>query len=134
MKKSKSFLLLVFFVLIVFIITLEYYGAKRHRYMYPSSENVELDDFINSNKQICCIQNIVVNGKTYTLVIGHTPVASLLRLPSGPPAYIFDERNVLVDWCKDTGDNHVFVEKWAGLGHGNFTHTHTNRSRGQTQK
>jgi len=83
----------------------------------PPSGEVLLADFLNSERQICCVQEITIGEKNYTVVIGKLPKTSLLVLPSGPPAYIFDERCILIEWCRDTGDNPHFMEKWGWFKH-----------------
>ncbi|HEV7406363.1 MAG TPA: hypothetical protein VGO11_25665 [Chthoniobacteraceae bacterium] len=42
--------------------------------------------------------------------------APWLKLPSGPPAYIYDSRGRLVDWCGDSGDADQWVSRWLHAG------------------
>jgi hypothetical protein len=42
----------------------------------------------------------------------HGPLQPKAALPSGPPAYVFDETGSLVDWTSDLGDDPRFRERW----------------------
>jgi hypothetical protein len=46
----------------------------------------------------------------------HGPPQPLMALPSGPPAYVFDEAGALVDWTSDVGDDSTFSERWHRAG------------------
>jgi hypothetical protein len=35
-----------------------------------------------------------------------------LAVPSGPPAYIFDERGKFIEWCADPGDGAPYRRRW----------------------
>ena len=39
-----------------------------------------------------------------------------LAFPSGPPAYIYDHRGGMVDWCGDSGDADKWVSRWLHSG------------------
>lgn len=59
-----------------------------------------------------------VGGEPHFAVIGPYPesrVLMQLRLPSGPPAYVFDGSGTLVDWTADVGDHDAFVRKWGDV-------------------
>ena len=45
----------------------------------------------------------------------HGPVATL-TVPSGPPAYVFDQSGRLLDWTLDMGDDPGFRRKWPMTG------------------
>ena len=120
MKKNKTLFRTIVFALIVLLIMLVSYGIYSLEFIRYPSANEQLDDFLKDNRQICCIQNIVVNDRAYTLVIGRIPSGSLLLLPSGPPAYIFDERKILLDMSRDIGDNPSFIKKWGEFKHHEF--------------
>lgn len=49
------------------------------------------------------------DGAIYVLVIGQVPH---LFLPSGPPVYVFDRSERLIDWSSDIGDQTSFGERW----------------------
>jgi hypothetical protein len=53
-----------------------------------------------------------VDGKEHLVIFG--PLAGLL--PSGPPAYVFDESGRLIDWVQDSGDNSEFQNRWGPAG------------------
>ena len=127
MKKSFCFGLLTVLAGTICLMMCIHSAREALRATRPPQGEVTLTAFLASGKQICCIQDITVNDKTYTVVIGvmHT---TLLLLPSGPPAYIFDERHILVDWCGDIGDNPGFIKKWGGFKHDKQTH----QKRGET--
>ena len=65
------------------------------------------------------IRRFVQNGKVHLEVIGER-FSSPLSLPSGPPAYIFDDTGALVDWTGDRGDAPSFVSKWGSLSNAVF--------------
>ncbi len=49
------------------------------------------------------------NGSNYTIWSG--PVKTIY-LPSGPPVYVFDSVDKLIDWSSDIGDDAHFREQW----------------------
>lgn len=54
----------------------------------------------------------IADNSQYWYVIG-TFDTSLLTLPSGPPAWVFEiENGNLVDFSRDTGDNPTFLARW----------------------
>jgi hypothetical protein len=80
----------------------------------PPEGGTNLIAFLDARPQPRQIRRFVHDGKTHIEVVGK-PVPSLLSLPSGPPAYIFDESGALVDWSRDLGDSPLFVSKWGGF-------------------
>lgn len=53
------------------------------------------------------------DGKDYYEFRGFLPPPKLLgAVPSGPPAYVFDEQGHFVTWCNDIGDNNVYRQQW----------------------
>jgi len=111
MKKTLLFLLspvLLFAGAIALLLRSE---TEYHKSVQPPPGDVHLVDFLNSERQLLCVEEAVINGETYTMVTGCIPNITL-ALPSGPPAYVFDARHILIDWCADIGDNSDFVKKW----------------------
>jgi hypothetical protein len=80
----------------------------------PPKGVTNLVAFLQERPQVNQIRKFVHNGKLHVEVIGKASL-SALTLPSGSPAYIFDETGALVDWCGDLGDNSSFVKKWGGF-------------------
>ena len=86
-------------------------GAKAVR---PPAGVTNLIAFLEARPQSAEIRKFVHNEKVHLEVIGE-PFQSALSVPSGPPAYIFNESGALVDWCRDLGDQPSFVAKWGGF-------------------
>ena len=111
MKNIKSILFSLAIVGILFTCVLVYSEIQHNKMVRPPEGKVTLDEFLSIKQRICCTNNVVIDGKPHTLVLGRFDTY-FLALPSGLPAYIFDEQNVLVAWCGDTGNNSTFVKKW----------------------
>jgi hypothetical protein len=80
----------------------------------PPAGGTNLSGFLRARPQPVRIRKLVHNGKVHVEVVGK-PYSSPLSLPSGSPAYIFDETGALVDWTADLGDAPSFVKKWGSL-------------------
>lgn len=80
----------------------------------PSSAATNLVAFLQTQPQPNQIRSFVHSGKVHVQVIGK-PSISPLSMPSGSPAYIFDETGALVDWCRDLGDQPSFAKKWSSF-------------------
>jgi hypothetical protein len=52
------------------------------------------------------------DGSSYVEVIGRPPRFSLLLVPSGPPAYIFDSTGYIRYWSLDVGDSPQYWNNW----------------------
>ncbi len=59
----------------------------------------------------------LIDGERRFIELFGEPVAerSRLVLPSGPPAYVFDESLQLVDWTADQGDDSGYQDQWYGM-------------------
>lgn len=117
MKRKLLLFGLVTFAIVIVLAPFLYLGYEAAEIIRPPSGEVNLTQFLSSGRQTCCVQDIVIEDKTNTIVIGVMSIPTVIGMRPGPPAYIFDERQVLVDWCGDIGDNPGFIKKW-----GNFTH------------
>lgn len=111
MKKNVAIVAAVLACLLGVWIYSEKKGASAVR---PPEGATNLVAFLEARPQPRQIRKFIHDGKTYIEVIGK-PVTSLLSLPSGPPAYIFNENGALVDWSRDVGDNPLFANKWGGF-------------------
>jgi Rieske Fe-S protein len=80
----------------------------------PTVGATNLVAFLETQAQTNQIRSFIHNGKVYVMVIGK-PSLSPLSVPSGSPAYIFDETGAFVDWCRDLGDAPTFVKKWGSF-------------------
>lgn len=98
--------------LLVCIVAVWAYSEWRYTQDTQPPQNAKtLSAFLDARSQQGTIRRFVHNDKIYIVVVGN-PALGHLVFPSGPPAYIFDERGALVDWCYDLGDNTAFVRKW----------------------
>ena len=53
------------------------------------------------------------DGRSYYEFNGRVdPAWWCLALPSGPPAYIFDERGQFIEWCAEPGDSSRYRQRW----------------------
>ena len=77
----------------------------------PGATN--LSAFLETGPKVASIQRFTLGDRSYTEIIGRPNLIGL-SLPSGPPAYIFDESGTLRDWAGDTGNATLFNEKWQG--------------------
>lgn len=106
--------------LLVCLLAVWIYTEKRiANELRPPEGVTNLVAFLEARPQPSKIRKFPHNGKTHIELIGK-PVTSLTSLPSGPPAYVFDETGVLVDWTADRGDTPSFVRKWGSLSNATF--------------
>ena len=91
-----------------------YSEKKSAQAVRPPTGGTNLVAFLEARPQPNQIRSFVYNGKVHVEIIGK-PSISPLSLPSGSPAYIFDETGALVDWSRDLGDNPSFLRKWGGF-------------------
>ena len=56
------------------------------------------------------VRSITKDGQVFYVFFG--PIRAPLALPSGPPAYIFDQNGKLIDWALDSGENPRFSSMW----------------------
>ena len=76
-------------------------------------QDIDLDTFLSEGPAPFRIKRFLKEGQTNTVVIGTIPGtwASWIILPSGPPAYIFDETGKLIGFVSDTGEN-AWLRTW----------------------
>ena len=116
-NKIKHFISIAFIMLMIIVhIGVFFVSNNRNKKNRPPLGEVKFYDFFNSERPICCIQKIEIHGTTNTVVIG-VMQNTLFSMRSGPPAYVFNEQNILIDWCGDIGDNPSFVKKWNRFKH-----------------
>lgn len=89
----------------------------------PASWGTNLMAFLELQPEPKSVRQFLHGKRTYIEVLGNIPKPSLLTLPSGPPAYVFNEFGVLVDWTADRGEDPRFVKKWGGFANGTFITT-----------
>src|SRR4051812_49204486 len=111
MIKKITIAVAVFVCLFAVWIYAEKKGAQAVR---PPASGTNLVAFLETQPEVNSVRKFIHNGKFDVEVIGK-PHVSALSVPSGPPAYIFDETGVFVDWCRDLGDNPSFVKKWSSF-------------------
>jgi hypothetical protein len=105
MKKRRVLSLLVLFACWL----AHAYGERQH--LDPQWQGVRTyQEFLDVMPPAEAMELVQVAGVTYLRVEG--PTASLLTLPSGSSAYVFDRQGVLVDWTADIGDDGKFTERW----------------------
>lgn len=89
-------------------------GEIRHaQAVRPPPGATNLNAFLQTGPKVARIQRFTVGDRSYIEVVGRPPLIGL-SLPSGPPAYVFDESGTLLDWAGDTGEATHFNEKWRG--------------------
>ena len=97
---------------LVCIVAIWIYAEKENaQAVRPPASGTNLVSFLEERSEVSSVRKFNYNGKLHVEVIGK-PHASALSVPSGPPAYIFDENGAFVDWCGDIGDNPSFIKKW----------------------
>lgn len=101
-------------VLVCLLAVLIYAEKRSAQAVRPPTSATNLLAFLEARAEATSIRKFTHNAKVYVVVIGK-PHVSPLSLPSGSPAYIFNETGALVDWCRDLGDNPSFVKKWGGF-------------------
>jgi len=101
-------------VLVCLLAVWMYAEKKSAQAVRPPASGTNLVAFLETQPAVNSVRKFIQNGKLHVEVIGK-PHVSALSLPSGSPAYIFDETGVFVDWCRDLGDNPSFVRKWGGF-------------------
>ncbi len=76
----------------------------------PGPGVIDLPSFAQNMGAPTAAYVLTINGRTYTELIGHR--ASFPSVPSGPPAYVFDDRGKLLAFTFDDGDDPGYLERW----------------------
>jgi hypothetical protein len=106
-------------LVIMFLSAFVYEENRRAVAARPPEEGANLITFLEARPNSSGVRKFVHNNKVYIEVLGEVGVF-FLSVPSGPPAYIFDETGLLVDWTGDRGDDAAYKSKWGSLGNGMF--------------
>lgn len=102
------------FLLVVLLLSVAHFWHTRSVYdgLIPPAPGAEMSDmgaFVSAMPRPSAAFSLQINGKLYIELVGPTP--SALVLPSGPPAYVFDDGQ-LVEWTSDLGDDPDFASRW----------------------
>jgi len=106
-------------VVVCLLVAWIYEENRRANAVRPPEGATNLIAFLDARPQPSRIRKFVHNGEVHVEVLGK-PIRSPLSVPSGPPAYIFDETGALVDWAADRGENPSFVSKWGTFSNATF--------------
>lgn len=74
----------------------------------PTMETIE--DFLAQMPAPQQIKRFEFDGKTFFEIFGQ--LGGTIRLPSGPPAYVFDSQGRFVAWTADRGDDGPYFKRW----------------------
>lgn len=108
MKKVIVILLLAIVAPVGAWLGSEIYHAKAR---YPDGIEDYLS-YIEKMPKPRAAKKIIKEGNEYFIFFG--PIAPL-ALVSGPPAYIFDKKGMMVDWSGDIGEDSRFAKVWKDL-------------------
>ena len=112
-KRLKEYV----FVFVFFFCAILFWVSSEWRYAHvlpPPGGATNLVSFLQAQHDRLKIQRFTQDGQRHFLVQRLFPTVGL-SLPSGPPAYIFNERGALVDWTGDLGEAVKFHENWTNL-------------------
>ena len=101
---KSEIIILTLMVVSIFAATL----YQQHKVALPS-DVVTLAQFSASMPPPQKVIAFEKDGSSYVEVIGQLP--GLPRVPSGPPAYIFDSSGRLTYWTGDRGDSDTYWEQ-----------------------
>ena len=104
--KSPS-LILILFLLIVWIGLVRFYAWKDN----PINKIKNYQEFRNYCKKPLSSKILIHKDKTYYELQKEMGLRVLI-LPSGPPAYIFDNNGQLIDWSIDIFEDSEYEKKW----------------------
>src|SRR5678815_1774615 len=113
-NRKKLYLGLCFATLaLVLMLTLVNVASRRElRRLSPPQEVSQFSEFSKVMSPPASLRLTAVDAQAYLLWTGK--VAEGWRLPSGPPAYVFDKTGRLVEWRADNRDDPSFYGKWYG--------------------
>lgn len=81
-----------------------------YRQVVPLGRAGTLREFLMWQPKARGFQDLRVGDRRYVFAYGQRHWLPLM--PSGPPAYVFDEAGRLVDWTADSGDSSDFMQRW----------------------
>ena len=90
-----------------------------HERLAPPEGAKELHAFLLQMPRPDRAYELRVGDARYVELVG--PLPPTFTLPSGPPAYVFDESRQLVDWTADQGDDPGFTSRWHASGRRELT-------------
>ena len=85
-------------------------SAREEKHLKPPPSVQSIQDFLQQMPPPTRVQKFSFGGASYYEVWGQS--GGSIRLPSGPPSYIFDAKGRLVDWTYDRGDAGDYLRKW----------------------
>src|SRR5687767_1618085 len=85
-------------------------SAHEEKKLKPPSSVQTIQDFLQHMPPPAYVKKFSFADSNYYEVWGE--LGGTIRLPSGPPSYIFDPAGRLVDWTYDGGDAGNCVRKW----------------------
>lgn len=85
-------------------------SAREARKLKPPPSVTTIQDFLQQMPSPMYVRRFAFGEATYFEVWGQ--LGGTIRLPSGPPSYIFDPNGRLVDWTSDRGDAGNYSRKW----------------------
>jgi|GEM_PF-2553292 len=108
-------------VILLGILLVSFFAVSSYAYKQEVKElrlppDTNLIKYLEERPNAYVVLKFVSDGKDYVYVVGRYSSWQMISLPSGPPAYIFDERGNLVDWTPDTGDV-SFGKDWGNRNH-----------------
>ncbi len=110
-KKIEIILYLIFIGILLYIFAPMIYGRfyyipKKFNPPHQHASIKEIETNLGTNLKIA---ERAIDNKIYK--IGEGPLLKW-TLPSGPPMYIFNKDETLIDYTLDSGDDPVFRDKW----------------------
>ena len=85
-------------------------SALEEKKLKPPSSVQTIHDFLQQMPPPAYVKTFSFAETNYYEVWGR--LGGTIRLPSGPPSYIFDPAGRLVDWTYDRGDAGNYIRKW----------------------
>jgi len=85
-------------------------SADEAKKLKPPSSVTTIQDFLQQMPTPTHVRKFAFGEAIYYEVWGQ--LGGTIRLPSGPPSYVFDPNGRLVDWTSDRGDAGNYNHKW----------------------
>jgi hypothetical protein len=110
MKTIKIIALCLFILALLYALVI--YEHNAYLAAVRPSPNTTLATFFEGQPNPLKVFKFTYQGKEYIYVVGNYAPSSLMNVPSGPPAYIFDDMGKLVDWKPDIAEGKSFAHEW----------------------